>query len=344
MGYLLQVTLLAAVLKWAHGVRPLSGPNCSSSESLFVNSSLDFCPPGFEGKNCEFCSALYYRGLLKCERNRSYVVHGYWVGKCENSILCTGNCPYGFCSYNGSKDYRLPGTVSELDQFICGDTRTGVLCGKCRPGYSVSYHSYTYSCTSNNCTYGWLLYIVSELLPLTVVFVLVIAFNISFTSGAINSFILFAQLQDSLAVHGDGIIHLPSGSFYFVIYKLIYRFFNFEFFSIEVLSFCLWKGAKVLDVVAFKYVTIVTGLALMFICVLVVNSSKAKNCFSCLRPTTLKSALIHGLTTFFVICYSQCARVSSHILGPIVLTTKFNAYVKTVVFRSVISTFLDLAT
>ena len=333
MRSLLLLVTVANFLGRANCVESLCGHNCSSNESLLVNSS--HCAPGLEpgGDPC-LCVASEYRGLFKCDKERAYVIHGYWVGLCEHSVLCTGNCPFGFCSYNKSTDYRLPGSVSELDGYICGDTRTGVLCGECRHNYSVSYHSYTYTCTSNdNCKYGWLLYIISELLPLTVVFVIVIAFNISFTSGAINGFILFAQLQDSLAVHGDGIIRLPSKTFYFAIYELIYRFFNFEFFSIEELSFCLWKGAKVLDAMAFKYVTIVIGLALMFACVFIVNSTRLKKLFSCLRLTTLKSSLIHGLSAFFVMCYSQCARVSFHILQPISLSSK-GGDVETVVFRS----------
>ena len=32
------------------------------------------------------------------------------------------------------------------------------------------------------------------------------------------------------------------------IYQVIYGFFNLDFFSIEVLSFCLWRGATVLDI------------------------------------------------------------------------------------------------
>ena len=337
------LAVVAVLLRWAHCAGSLSSSHRNrSNESSLMNSS-HFCAPGLEGDPCE-CVAQEYRGLLTCKKDRAFVIPGYWVGECENGTLCTGNCPFGFCLYNGSKEYRLPESMSELDRYICGETRTGVLCGKCQPGYSVSYHSYTYTCTSNdNCKYGWLLYIVSELLPLTIVFIIVMAFNISFTSGGINGFILFAQLQDSLAVQGGGIIRLPSKTFYFATYELIYRFFNFEFFSIEELSFCLWKGAKVLDAVAFKYVTIVIGLVLMFLCVLIMNSTKLKKLFSCLRLTTLKSSLIHGLTAFFVMCYSQCARVSYHILGSVSLDAKDDVYVKRVVFRSGQLSFFETA-
>ena len=299
------------------------------------NSSLP-CAPFLEGHPCQ-CKASDYKGILECDSERAYVMSGYWVGECGNGTLCTGSCPFGFCTYNGSTDFRLPGTVSELDEFICGDTRTGVLCGECRPGHSVKYHSYIYTCTPDeNCGNGWLLYIVSELLPLLVVFIIVVTFNISFTLGAVNSIILYAQLQDSLGIHGNGVIYRHTGSIFYVsIFELLYRFFNIDFFSIEELSFCLWKGATTLDVMAFKYVTIASALVLMLVCVLVVNSSTVKRCLSCLRPTTLRSSLIHGLSTFFVMCYSQCARVSLHILIPMHLYRKgLHPDPQKVVFRS----------
>ena len=131
------------------------------------------CAPDFDGHPCE-CKASAYQGLLKCEKKRAYVIRGYWVGECDNGTLCTGSCPFGFCLYNNSKHYRLPGAVSELDEYLCGDTRTGMLCGDCQTGYPVCYHSYTFTCTpDDNCKYGWLYYIVSELLPLVVVFVII---------------------------------------------------------------------------------------------------------------------------------------------------------------------------
>ena len=292
------------------------------------------CAPGFDGHPCE-CKAAAYQGLLKCEKKRAYVIRGFWVGECGNGTLCTGSCPFGFCLYNNSKHYRLPGTVSELDEYICGDTRTGVLCGDCQTGYSVSYHSYSFTCTpDDNCRYGWLFYIVSELLPLIAVFIIITFVNVSFTCGAVSSFILFAQLQDSLAVYGNELIYSSFNQYFISIAKLIYRFFNFEFFSIEELSFCLWKGATVLDALAFKYVTILFGLILIVIYVYLVNSSRIKRYLPCLRPTTLRSSLIHGLSAFFVMCYSQCARVSLGILTPVQLYKNNNLYEKTVVFLS----------
>ena len=290
------------------------------------------CPPGFSGNPCE-CQAVQYNCIYKCNSKRAYILNGYWVGICRDGSICTSHCPLGFCKYNHSE---LPETAEELEEFICGRERRGVLCGECQPDYSVNYHSYNYKCSENTlCNVGWLLYIISELLPLTVVFIFVMTFNISFTSGALNGFILFAQLQDSLAVHGNGVIPIPPGHEFFVAFqRLTYRFFNFEFFSIEKLSFCLWRDATVLDAMAFKYVTVVYALILVFICIFVMSSSRVRRTLTCLRPKSLRSTTIHGLTTFFIMCFSQCARVSIQIIGPAYLYKMGPEYVETVVFRS----------
>ena len=71
---------------------------------------------------------------------------------------------------------------------MCGKSRTGVACGSCASGYTTHYHSPNYECkpVDYRCKVGWLFYILSELVPVTVVFVSVLTLNISFTSGAVN--------------------------------------------------------------------------------------------------------------------------------------------------------------
>ena len=195
---LLLAIVVSILFRGMYCVGSLCSHECSSSNDPSLMSSSGPCAPGYEGNSC-YCAVHQYKGLHRCNGKRTFVIPGYWVGECGNGTLCTGSCPFGFCSYNGSKDYKLPGTMSELDEYICGDARTSLLCGECQSGYSVNYHSHSYTCAANDsCKFGWLMYIVSELLPLIVVFVVVITFNINFTSSAINGFILFAQLQDSL--------------------------------------------------------------------------------------------------------------------------------------------------
>ena len=61
---------------------------------------------------------------------------------------------------------------------------------------------------------GWFFYLLSELVPVTAVFITVLVLNISFTSGTVNDFILFSQLLGTLDIDASGIISLPESSRY----------------------------------------------------------------------------------------------------------------------------------
>ena len=294
----------------------------SRKNSIAMNVTLLPCPPGFVliGNECT-CSIKTYPAIVSCDlRNfRSSIKVGYWAGYIEDKFM-TGICPLSFCSYNGTGyeiEIPLPKytSPSHLDEYICGPTRTGILCGSCKPGYSVFYHSPSYSChKSRYCDLGWLFYVLSELVPVTLLFVTVLVLNISFTSGNINGFILFSQLLDSVIVNGSGVAQYPA-----VLstlgwgYQLIYGVFTMQFFSIEPLSFCLWEGATVLDILAFRYVTIVYAFLLVLVTLFFINHCGV---FARrhLRISAIKSSVIHGLSAFIVLCYAQATKVSIYIL------------------------------
>ena len=159
------------------------------------------CPPGFTLKKNEcVCNAYKYIGLVRCDIHSltSYLYPGFWTGIINESKnpkrreLATGNCPPGFCDYynNGSEvstsGVRLPQNASLLDEAMCGKSRTGILCGECRKGYTTHFHSPHFLCKpadSALCKLGWVFYILSELVPVTVVFITVLVLNVSFTSG-----------------------------------------------------------------------------------------------------------------------------------------------------------------
>lgn len=300
---------------------------------LKLNVQLTLCPPGFvlDDAKC-ICNAHLYSGFIRCDTNtmHSYLNPGFWTGLVSNGEdadmvqLATGVCPPFFCDYNGiellnlSSGIRLPQNVSLLDRAICGMSRTGTLCGGCNSGYTTDFHSPSYLCKSIDpslCKVGWLFYIISELVPVTAVFITLLVFNISFTSGAFNGFILFSQLINTLKIDSGGLIRLPdSFSFFIRGYRVIYGFFNLDYFNVETLSFCLWSNASALDMVAFKYVTIVYALFLIVIVVWFMNKCGGRCFGKWCRITKLNSSVIHGITTFLVICYAQCVYVSLTLL------------------------------
>ena len=296
----------------------------SRKNSVSMTVVLLPCPPAFVlSDNVCTCSIETYSATVGCDRRnfQAIIKVGYWAGYIENDTFVTSICPLAFCAYNDTtyeREVPLPkiASSSHLDEYICGPTRTGTLCGSCKTGYSVFYHSPSYNChKSQYCEWGWLFYILSELVPITLMFVVILALNISFTSGHINGFILFSQLLDPVIVNGSGVVQYPQ-----VIsvlswgYQLIYGVFSIEFFNIEPLSFCLWEGATVLDVLAFRYVTITYAFLLVLLTLWFLKYRGHMIAGRYIRITTIKNSVIHGLSAFVILCYAQCTKVSIYIL------------------------------
>ena len=249
--------------------------------------------------------------------------------------MVTSIFPRSFCDYSQlySNDQAtvtafrvmLPRKSSDMDKTICGETRTDTLCGSCRSGYSVHFHSPKYLCKPTRahlCKVGWLFYFISELVPVTFVFITVIAFNISFTSGAVNGFILFSQILLSLDIDASGIITFPNQKPITEGYQLLYGFLNLDFFTMETISFCLWHNATALDMLAFKYITIIYALSLVILVIWFMNRCGGRYFRNCCRITTIKSFVIHDISAFLIICYSQSVLVSHSLVNGVELWSR----------------------
>ena len=132
-------------------------------------------------------------------------------GETKDNLLYS-YCPNKRCFHHLKYDrsHKLTKTASQddLDRLVCGSETTGILCGKCRKGYSANYHSSDGLCTNKSCKFGWLYYVASELLPLTLLFIMVIVLNISIVTGELNGFIFFAQMFDSCTLCYSTRVHL----------------------------------------------------------------------------------------------------------------------------------------
>ena len=309
----------------------------TSPRKTFIKLKVELleCPPGYmlDDKTliCE-CTADAYVGFQRCESFHGLLLPGYWAGTIKGSELVTSSC--GFCKY-GNRSFNaaeivLPRNYLELNSIICGDTRKGIVCGICQENYTVHFNSPSYQCKPVEpfgCKLGWLFYVLSELVPVTVIFISVLTFNIRLNSGAINGFIVFSQLLSTLDIDASGIITFPSLAqqeinMWLQGYQVIYGFFTLNIFNAEFLSFCLWKNASALDMLVIKYFTILYILLLIVTLVWMVNKCGGRCLGKCCRITTVKASVVHGISTFLTICYAQCVKISFYLL------TGVNFYVK----------------
>ena len=295
---------------------------------------MEKCPPGFvfsnDSNKC-VCSInnKYFKGIRACYTTfQAAIQYGYWIGhenKTVGSNLASAICPNGFCKlhYNEYPAYhtRLPLNASDdISQFVCNEGRNGVVCGSCRENHSVYYNSQYFHCNNNDlCHLGWLFYILSELVPITILFLIIIMFNISFTSGPLNGVIFFMQMVSTVRIQAEGFIWFHPNIYKLKqVHQFIYDIFNLDFFHIEKdLSFCLWEGATALDLLAFRYVTILYSLVLVIVTVFLLRQCNCSFCGKSLP--TFKGSIIHGLSAFLVMSYSVCTRVSLSILTPVTL-------------------------
>ena len=301
----------------------------SQQRALFFRVRVLQCPPGFtlrpDVENealscaCAYNTEHQYNGILYCRSGvwRAYKTRGYWIGyesgreETEDTLI-TGYCPIGFCVHNNT---LLPAIADQhnLSELICVESRTGVLCGQCKGNNSVYYHSLHLQCKPNShCKLGWLWYLLSEILPVTVAFSIIIAFNISFTSGIINGFIFYSQVVTMLRITAGGFIPFPPATYEII--QFVYLSFNLNPLVLDKLSFCLLENATALDAIAFSYITLVYSFLLIIGIIVTINKLSTRNCSKAWRRyrsskgDSFQGSIIHGLSALLVLCYAKCTQ------------------------------------
>ena len=322
--------------------------------SITKSSMLENCPLGFilVNRSTCVCSANIpdrrYAGISFCDSDSFYALlqAGYWVGCIEDNTIVTGLCPLGFCKSQKSLFVPIPRTCDDLinTSILCAEHRKGVLCGECKHGYSPYTHSDQVHC--GKCPYGALgilAYFASEILPLSVFFVVVITVNFKVTSAFAQSFLLFTQILFILN-HIASLRPLPDTSYTFIrIHTFIVGFFSMFFFHLDELSFCLWKGATWLDILMFRYVTTLFIIFFLASFIILVNHIflRVKGDASCSCPAKfqraiekvdlVKGSVVHGIATFLILSYSQYTLTSFIIISSTTLLEEGEARKKSVV-------------
>ncbi len=289
------------------------------------NVTLLPCPPGFyhehEQKVC-ICATDYYSDVIKCTSTHAKIKLGLWAGYIphekdnyskSHQNLYFSPCATPICQLHNedlTNSDLLPSSPDNLSFHICAKNREGIMCGRCSSGHSTYYHSRNFDCQSNTwCHLGPLFYVLSEIVPMVIFFIFVITFDLRLTSGSSVGFIFFTQYLDKLTLN----IH-KLFSYLRTPYRVFYGLFNFEFFAIESLSFCPWHNSQIMDVLALKYITITLALCLVLILVGLLHHNCCVNICHMKKHITASTSVVHGLSAFLVICYSQSSRITFYIL------------------------------
>ena len=324
--------------------------------SITVTTRVIFeaCPPGFVFDNvlltciCSTLTSTRYLGIRYCTNNVSVITVAFWAGYLDPSnetddTFVTGHCSINLCNYKNSDHklgfYQLPVKYKKgnLDDVVCSHNRTGLLCTQCITGHNVFYHSPSFKCgESRYCRYGIFLYIVSELLPVTVIFVIVIAFKIYLTSGTLYTFIFYAQIIDNLSPTGFDAISFSTGiSRVLGVLQTIYGLADFDILNTDFLSFCIMKDSSILDLFIVKYITTLYALCLVLVTIVFLKLNSLYTCVKLCRKcgrSNIRGSVINGLTAFIILCYCQSVSITYKILLPSKLVGKGYYVKKSVLF------------
>ena len=165
------------------------------SEPTIVTIQLLPCPPGFflssDPPSCQCHPFLAKRGV-ECDITTETIIRvpPKWLSKdLEHSDL-SSLLMYDYCPFDYCVPYELDLNLSQPDM-LCAFNRTGIICGGCRSGYSLTLG--TNECEV--CTSSYLALLIPFAVAGLVLVLLLLLFNsLTVSVGAINGLIFYANI------------------------------------------------------------------------------------------------------------------------------------------------------
>ena len=305
------------------------------------------CPPGFVATNntnlsqcnCFDDISVSYSGNLLCDQSSftAKLSGGHWMGKVKNNETLVGSCPPQYCLKSLTRKHSLlPDGFDELDSFICGDQkRTGTLCGRCKEGYGPAVNSRSKRfdcayCKNINVAAHVTYYVLAVYLPLFLLFLAIIVFNIKLTTGPANAFILYSQvISSTFDLSADGEIPLQASIKYsdklLLAYQFPYGIFNLRFFEQLMKPFCLNSTFNTLDILILDYVVGFFPLLMILFIILCVKikGSLRGMCRCPVMPSCsrvfrhfprIRDSIIPAFASFLLLSYSKFSLTSSYLI------------------------------
>ena len=134
---------------------------------------LSPCHPGFQyDKESQECECYNGSGIVLCSGSTSSIKRGYWFGSVTGKPTTTF-CPINYCNFSCCDIVNGYYHLSPLRNNQCKSHRSGVACGSCTDGYTLSFDS-TDCVHINNCTTGHTLLIVTVTLIYWIAVVIIV--------------------------------------------------------------------------------------------------------------------------------------------------------------------------
>ena len=210
--------------------------------------------------------------------------------------------------------------------------------------------------------YGLLVFIVIEILPITIMVLLIIIFNIQLTNGSINGVVFYSQISYSVYFYyvtyyddNYNFDYYDYSYFFFSLMSIIpCNIFNLDFTPFVYYVMCISPNTPPLGVISFWYVIgFYPLLLLLLLYVWITLYDKGYKCVVFItRPfhrcmarfwsmTGIEPSFTHSIASIYILCFTQLAATSFKILSfdanstSIFNNTKFSYDMKQDYFKGV---------
>ena len=275
--------------------------------SIYVHVILEKCPFGFTfcDKKCD-CQYLKHHKINCNASTQTFHLTQHsrvWLGVYNGSrnrvhLAVSDNCPPAFCLWNTLGGIESQnGSLVDPDQ-QCQNNRTGILCGKCSPGYSLILG--TNECVEN-CSNNMLsLLVLFLVLGLLLVFFLTVL-DLTVAEGTICGILFYANI---VQINSD--VYFPSSNSPYKKLAMFLRVFiawlNLDF----GISTCFYDG---MDSYSKAWLQYLFPLYIWFIAGTIIYLSKRN-----IRIAALfRSNCVKVLSTLILLSYAKLTRLTMQI-------------------------------
>ena len=219
----------------------------------------------------------------------------------------------------------LPLMITELNDSMYGPmNRKGIVCSECMDGYGPSVTSYGYKCV--RCPEAWYrvaLFLLIELLPITLLYLFILVFQISVTTPPIPCFIMCAQFVVIALRYVSMSTDYEDVTLDIKILQTVYEIFNLDFFNQVLPHFCVSSKLQMVHVLSLGYISVFYPQILIFLTWVSVELHNRNigifawmlrpfhRCFARMHcGLNIRGDIIDAFITFFLLSYTKCVYLS----------------------------------
>ena len=280
-------------------------------------------------RQCE-CYNLYPK-VVKCMKQRAFLRYNHYMTHSKEiglSLFLGRSFYYDVSGLNRSASQpgfiELPSNVSELNDYMCGSAnRKGFLCNECIDGFGPSATSPKFKCMNCSNTfarYSVTIYLLSELVPVTIFYFIILFFQINLTSAPMVNFIFYSQIVHN-AISYSGIDTLDQMKYSLSIASVFHGIWNLNFFRYVTPPFCISPKLQIIHIVYLQSISTIFPFFLIVITWIVIELY-SRNCMILRAVNKLLKYFIKAMhspnitaidtfATFFLLSYTRLIFVLS---------------------------------